>query len=260
MILRHLLTLLIVPPPNLVLFAAAGLLMRGCWRRAGRWLTGASVVGLLVLAIPAVSLALLLSLERGLPLAPPAGSPPGAIVILSAEVTHLEGPGRPEQPGRMTLQRLWAGVRLYRRTHLPILVSGGRLGGRAAVPVATQMANALREEFQVPARFVEDRSGTTWQNAQYSAAILRRAGIGSIWLVTNAWHEKRAILAFRHFGVTATAAPVALDGWAFVLAPSAGAWRDAYLAFHEWIGLAWYALQAWRAAPVAPIAASNKAP
>ena len=258
--LRGFLTFLVVPPPNLILVALAGLALRKRFRRAGPMLTGGALVAMLLLSLPAVSQALLISLELGLPLAPPPADPPQAIVILSAEVTHLRGPGPDEEPGPITLQRMWAGARLYRRTHLPILVTGGVLGGRHKEPIAVQMASALRAEFHVPVRFVEARSATTWQNAQFSAPILRRAGIGSVYLVTDGWHERRAILAFRHFGLTVTAAPVALDAWPFVLVPTAGAWRDSYFAFHEWIGLAWYAFQAWRAGPVASVAAPMAAP
>ena len=258
MILHALITVLIVPPPNLPLVALAGLGLRRRYPRTGRWLLGGALAGLVLLSLPAVAQALLVSLETGLPLTPPAADPPRAIVILSAEIVHLRGPGPSEQVGPLTLERLRAGVALARRTHLPILVTGGRLGGRHKTPVAVQMAQTLEQDFRVPARWVEPRSKTTWQNARDSAVILRRAGIGSIYLVTHAWHERRAILAFRHFGLTVTAAPVDLDALSDGVLPSSSAWRDSYFAFHEWIGLLDYALKAWRARPVPPIAAANR--
>ena len=247
---------LIVPPPNLPLVAGAGLVLRG---RFGRWLVRGAVAGLVLLSLPVVAQALLVSLELGLPLAPPAGDPPQAIVILSAEIVHLPGPGHKERIGPLTLDRMRAGVELYHRTHLPILVTGGRLGGRRATPIALQMARSLEQDFGIPVRWVEPRSATTWQNAEFSAAILRRARISSVYLVTHAWHEQRAILAFRHFGLVATAAPVAMDALTDQVLPSTRAWRDSYFAFHEWIGWVDYRLKAWLARPVPPIAASNKA-
>ena len=257
-LLHALIVTLIVPPSNLPLFALAGLALRRRRPRLGRVLLGGSLAGLLVLSLPAVSQALLVSLELGLPLTPPAADPPGAIVILSGDIVHLRGPGPAEQVGPLTLERMRAGVALYHRTHLPILVTGGRLGGRHKTPVAVQMARSLEQDFAVPVRWVEPRSETTWQNARDSAAILRRAGIGSIYLVTHAWHEKRGILAFRHFGLTVTAAPVALDALSDGVLPSSAAWRDSYFGLHEWIGLLDYALKAWLAPPVPPIAAANK--
>ena len=128
-------TILVVPPPNLVLIALAGLvLMRWRWyRRAGTIIVAVSLVLLLVLSLPITGQSLLVSLEQGLPLTPPADAPPQAIVILSAEVEHTIGPGPDVRVGPLTLQRLRAGAALYRRTHLPILVSGGTLQkGRAA--------------------------------------------------------------------------------------------------------------------------------
>lgn len=258
MILHALLVCLIVPPPNLPLVALIGLALRRRYQILGRMLLGGALAGLVALSLPAVSQTLLVSLELGLPLTPPAADPPGAIVILSAEVVHRRGPGPNEQPGPLTLERMRAGVELYHRTHLPILVTGGRLGGRHVAPVAVQMAHSLERDFGIPVRWVEPRSKTTWQNAEYSAAILRRAGIGSVYLVTHAWHEKRALLAFHHFGLTATAAPVDLDALTAAVLPSSQAWRNSYFAFHEWIGLADYALRAWLAGPVPPIAAANK--
>jgi uncharacterized SAM-binding protein YcdF (DUF218 family) len=246
---------LIVPPSNLPLVAVLGLVLR---RRIGPWLVWGAVAGLVLLSLPVVAQALLVSLELGLPLAPRPGDPPQAIVILSAEVVHLRGPGHKEQIGPLTLDRMLAGVELYHRTHLPILVTGGRIGGRQVTPIAVQMARVLQTDFGVPVRWVEPRSATTWQNAAFSAAILRRDGIGSVYLVTNAWHEQRAILAFRHFGLVPTAAPVAMDALTDQWLPSTGAWRDSYFAFHEWIGFVDYRLKAWLGRPVPPIAVSNK--
>ncbi len=249
MTLHGLLVTFAVPPPNLSLVGLAGYALRGRWRRLGRGVTVAALLALLALSLPAVALTLLIPLERGLPLKPLATHPPGAIVILSAEVVHPRGPHGTEQLGPITLRRMWAGARLARQTGLPVLVTGGRLGGLRVMPIAVRMAANLQRDFGVPTRWVEDRSQTTWQNAEYSAAILRRAGITSVYVVTDAWHEPRAILAFRHFGIHVTAAPVVLHAHAWVWLPSAQAWRQSYFAFHEYIGLIWYAYLAWHAGP-----------
>jgi uncharacterized SAM-binding protein YcdF (DUF218 family) len=80
-----------------------------------------------------------------------------------------------------------------------------------------------------------------------SAAILRREGIGSVYVVTQAWHMRRAIMAFAAAGITVTAAPTRFDHLptplvtAFI--PNARGWRDSAYALHEWIGCAFYALR-----------------
>ena len=175
-------TILVVPPPNLVLIALAGLvLMRLRWyRRAGTIIVAVSLVLLLVLSLPITGQSLLVSLEQNLPLTPLADASPQAIVILSAEVEHTIGPGPDVQVGPLTLQRLRAGAALYRRTHLPIMVSGGTLQ-EDEPPIAGLMADSLKNDFGVPVRWVEARSRTTWENASNSAAILEPQGIRSVY-------------------------------------------------------------------------------
>jgi uncharacterized SAM-binding protein YcdF (DUF218 family) len=243
----------LVPPLNLV---PLGLLGTGLaaftrWRRAGLALAGAALVGLLLLALPITGGLLIASLERDLPLVPPADDPPRAIVVLAAEVEH----GRLYPPaagadqtdlGPLTLLRLRAAAALARRTGLPVLVSGGK-PPTGTVSLAALMAESLRDDFGIPARWREDQSEDTWENAADSAAILKRAGIGSVYVVTHAWHMRRAMIAFRAAGLRATAAPVLLDrsptGIFSDFAPRLTGWRMSFYALHEWIGCLYYA---WR--------------
>ncbi|MGH7078423.1 MAG: YdcF family protein [Stellaceae bacterium] len=233
-----------VPPlallPLPILGAAIGLR----WRRTGLLIAGAGGLVLLLLAMPAVGLTLLVSLEQGLPLTPPPRAPPQAIVILGGDVSHGKG-SHPFGVGPLTLERLAAGSALYRRTHLPILVSGGKPYPGSEPSLAGRMATALTQDFRVPVSWEEQGSDNTWQNAARSAPILARHGIRSIYLVTHAWHMRRAIYCFRRLGLTVTAAPVRRDLTHFGIsdfAPSISGWEDSYFAFHEWIGLAWYRL------------------
>jgi len=256
MSLRVLLTDLVIPPPSLVYVALAGIALAAAGRRMrfGFTIAAASLVVLLGLGLPLTGNALLISLERDLPLRPPPDAPPGAIVILSAEVDRT-----PDglEPGKLTLQRLLAGARLWQRTHLPVLVSGGSLEP-GEMPVAHVMARTLERDFHVPVRWIEDRSQTTWQNAADSAAILRPAGIRSVYVVTHAWHERRAVLAFRHFGLLPTASPVPGDVVTGGIVPTVSGWVRSYHALHEWAGLAVYSFRAWRQGPLA--GPSNSAP
>lgn len=245
MFIKALLVPFIVPPANLILAALAGALLWRAYPRLSLWLVRVSVLFLVLLSMPVVSGTLLWTLEQGLPLQPPAGKPPQAIVILTAGLIRTDGghPGAVVDP--LGLQRAAAGAALERRTHLPILVSGGSEG--TDVPtLAAVMRQTLVQDFQVPVRWVEDRSVDTWQNARFSAAILRANKIDSIYLVTHAWHERRALIAFRPTGLAVTAAPVLLNRLPnpvfedFV--PHATALTDSYYALHEWIGCLWYSL------------------
>jgi len=248
MSLRLLLTVLVIPPLSLVYLALAGIVLAAVARRArlGLMLGAVSLVALLGLGMALTGNALLASLESGLPLRPPPNAPPGAIVILSAEVERT-----PEglEPGKLTLQRLLAGARLWQQTHLPVLVSGGPLEPGEA-PIAGVMAKTLERDFHVPVRWIENRSETTWENAADSAAILRASGITSVYLVTHAWHERRAVLAFRHFGLLPTVSPVPPNVITGGIVPTVLGWSRSFDALHEWAGLAVYSFRAWRQGPV----------
>jgi uncharacterized SAM-binding protein YcdF (DUF218 family) len=204
------------------------------------------VAGLVLLALPFVAGRLIVSLEHGLPLTASAADPPQAIVILSAEVSRSGGDAPRIGIGPLTLERVRAGAALYRRTGLPILVTGGAPQDAPDASLAGMMARSLDADFHVPVRWIEPAAQDTWENAADSAAILKAQGIGSIYLVTHAWHMRRALIAFRHTGIRVTAAPVQIDhapGGRFSdFVPRTSAWLTSYYALHEWIGCADYAL------------------
>jgi uncharacterized SAM-binding protein YcdF (DUF218 family) len=244
--LKPILLVVLLPPLNLFIVILAGLALTRKWPRLGHWLIGISAVLLLVLALPAVAGTLLRTLEMGLPVTPPRSNPPAAIVILGAELERTGGAQPGAIVGPVTLQRLRAGAALQRNTQLPVLVSGGS-EDPSEPPVAVLMQHSLTEDFRIPVRWVEPDSHDTWQNARDSAAILRAAGIDSVYLVTHAWHERRALMAFSAAGLAATAAPTPLNRppppIALDFVPRPFALLDSFYAFHEWIGCAWYWLR-----------------
>jgi uncharacterized SAM-binding protein YcdF (DUF218 family) len=239
-------TALLVPPISLLLVALLGSLIELRYRRIGRFLRWAGLLGLLVLALPGTSGSLMIALEQNLPLTPPPGLPPQAIVILGGDVVRNDAPDVALHLGQVSLDRIRAGAALSRRTGLPILVSGGSLQ-EGEPPVAATMADSLMHDFQLPVRWSEEASLDTWENAHMSAAILREQGIRSIYVVTNAWHMRRAIMAFADTGITVTAAPTRMDQlltpFAANFVPVSGGWQESYYALHEWIGCAYYALR-----------------
>lgn len=252
MTIRNAISAVIIPPLGLgyvALACAAIAWLRARPRRnASRSLAVVALFGMFALGAPAVGTELLRSLEYGLPETPPADAPPQAIVILSAEADRTE---QGLQPGSLTLQRLLIGARLWRRTKLPVLVSGG-VFTPGDPSIAEVMARTLEDDFHVPVQWQEGRSETTWANAADSAAILLPQGIRSVYLVTHAWHERRAMLAFRHFGFEVTAAPFPEEAFSSNPLPDVGGLASTYYALHEWLGLAGYAARAWLAGPVAP--------
>ena len=234
---------LTVPPINLLGLSFAGALIAQRYRRAGWAVLMFGLCGLLVLATPLAAGALILSLEHGLPLMPPADAAPEAIVILSADAARGAAPAD-VNPGMLTLERERTGAALARRTGLPILVAGGTIGAGPET-LAGVMARSLVDDFNTPVRWTEANSADTWENAANAAAILQAEHIHSVYVVTHAWHMRRALIAFARTGITVTAAPVRLDWPAPLtwsdLEPRPAAWMGSYYALHEWIGCADYA-------------------
>jgi len=107
-----------------------------------------------------------------------------------------------------TLIRLRYGAKLYRETGKPVLVTGGNPLGNS-ISEAQQMREVLEQDFHVPARWTEDTSDNTYENARHSFSILQQAGIHKIYLVTHAWHMPRAAGAFRRAGFEVVEAPTA---------------------------------------------------
>ena len=239
---------LMLPPLALVLLLVGVL---STWRRRPRlartllcWVL--ALLGLL--STPLVSGLLLWSLEHDPLLAPGGPKLTGeqAIVVLGGGLTSAAeeygGPNLRE----LTLVRVRYGARLQRLTGLPLAVTGGDPLGYGKAEGAA-MREALEEEFHVPVRWSEEASKTTADNASMCFAQFGQAGVRRIFLVTHAWHMRRAKAIFQHAGFTVTAAPTqgthlgqpgALD---FV--PTARALLESYWALHEWLGLAWYSVR-----------------
>jgi uncharacterized SAM-binding protein YcdF (DUF218 family) len=237
----------LIPPNLFIVLAMIGVIVAWRWRRAGVVLATAAIVCVYLASLPVVGFVLMRSADRLVEIMPtvsPSG-PPGAIVVLSAEFQHSGRPGGRDRVGPVTLERLAEGARLARRTGLPIVVSGGWLP-HADDSLAGMMAEALATDFHLPARWREERSRTTYENALYSAEILRRAGISSALVVTNSWHMARALLSFYAVGYPVVAASLpanpALDLSPGSFFPQVPALMSSYLAMHELIGLGWYEL------------------
>ncbi len=228
------LTPILVPPVNLAVLA----LLAVWWRKRG--LAIASGAALLLLATPLVANGLIASLETGL-VAMPDSAGMQAVLILGGDITR-DSQDR-AMPGPLTLERLRAGVALARSTGLPLAVTGGPAwsGGPS---IGGVMADSLARDFEYPAKWVETRAADTWENARDSAALLAPAGVHDVLLVTQAWHMRRSMLAFRDSGLHARPAPVMLDQETLTtVVPRASAWEQSYYALHEWIGIAWYSLR-----------------
>lgn len=244
----NLMAALVLPPLSLVVLGLLGWRLSKRFRLAGQIIVGLAVLLLLILSTSAGSRLLVAPLEnRSLPVANPALVDAQAIVILGGGRSFAAPEdGDRDQPGTQTLVRLRHGARIYRLTHLPVLVSGGA-PDRGGESEAAVMARALREDFQIPVRWTEDTSENTAQNAAHAAKQLREAGIQRVLLVTDAIHMPRAMQIFSTTGLSVIAAPTdflsrkTLSAEDFI--PNPRFLRHSHYALHEWIGMLWYKLR-----------------
>ncbi|HQT25064.1 MAG TPA: YdcF family protein [Burkholderiales bacterium] len=237
----HLISAFLLPPLNLILLGAAGLLLLGSRPRLGKRLIALSFFLLYLASAPFFSSWAMEKFE-GHYVAPADGA--DAIVVLGGG-SYLNAPEYGGNTvGLMTLERVRYAARLYRETGIPILVTGGAPLGNADSE-AKQMKDVLVGDFHVPVEWTETASRNTEENASKSAIILgtkRR-----IYLVTSAWHMPRAEIIFRHAGFDVFPAPTGFtipyrtNILSFL--PSAGGLSRSALLIHEIIGVIWFELK-----------------
>jgi uncharacterized SAM-binding protein YcdF (DUF218 family) len=221
------------------------------WRRLGRlrWpLAAGCLIFFLCGWTPFYHLCLL-SLESWYPADSP--YPPetdfDAIVVLAAGAVPptLWGPEGVIGPG--TYVRCQHAAWLYKNVKaVPVLASGGTLGGGIRRATYAEMMRSLLIEQGVPAYHIwtEPESNNTYQNAHYSARLLRERGIEKVALVTEAYHMPRSEGCLRKQGIAVVAAPTGfmtptVYGWGDLI-PKARALGVMDIVVHEWVGLTYY--------------------
>lgn len=241
---------LVLPPGGNIVVGLAGLAL---WRRArvlGAVLVGVSLVTLLLFSTPKFADALYASIETFEARAPGAvvADDIGAIVVLAGGRNRNAKEYGGETVAHGTLERIRYAARLQRETGLPLLVSGGIVFDDDTT-LAALMRKVLIEDFEVPVRWIEDRSRTTAENADFTSEILTAEGVEAVILVTHASHMPRAVEAFEAQGVKVYAAPTGFRsgtrGPAGFLdwLPSTGALDKSRLVLHEYLGRIWYRIR-----------------
>lgn len=148
-----------------------------------------------------------------------------------------------------SMERLRAGARLAKAINLPILLTGGapdKIDARD-LSEAKVMSMVLKKELGIDARWLEEQSNTTQENALQSAKILHQEGIKTIYLVTHFWHMPRAKSQFEKQGLRVIEAPMGfyekeqytpLDFY-----PSIEGFQRTRWIWHTLLGTIWYKLR-----------------
>ena len=235
----------LAPPTILITLCVVGALIALRWRVVGLAIVLAASLTLFAVATPAVSSWLLRRAETGVPQQVDFTGAQ-AIVVLGSELRSGNGADIPDRLGPQSYERLVFAADAYRKLKLPVAVTGGRPADENSTEGALMKA-ALETEFSVPVKWTEEESRTTWENAVFTASLLRKAGIGKVVVVTHRWHLPRALRSFERAGMRAVPwpAPAAQPSSNRLgsYLPSMAALQNSFYALHEVIGGLYYALR-----------------
>ncbi|MEM5310723.1 YdcF family protein [Paraburkholderia sp. JHI869] len=169
-----------------------------------------------------------------------------AIVVLGAGTEKVPGADLIEPP-ILSYSRIVESAALYRdcrstAANCKVVVSGGDPLHHGASEASVYRGALLRLGVESADVLVEPDSMNTWQNAQFTSALLERYQANEVLLVSSGIHLRRSVLYFSHFGVDAI--PIRADYLRAVFSPLPLSYNFAIadFALHEYLGIARYAV------------------
>jgi len=209
-----------------------------------------------------VSYALARSLEwRNLP---SDSIPHAEVIVILGGGTESADPPRPMTEVNSAGDRVLYAAKLYQQGASPaILVSGGNLEfseARGTSPAEEMTELLILTGVPKEAIWQQSESQNTYEDAIYSAEILREKGIEEIILVTSAMHMPRAKALFEHQGISVIPAPVdftitqqnwesafkpGIDEALIYLLPNTSSLGLTTNALKEYLGMLVYGLRGW---------------
>jgi uncharacterized SAM-binding protein YcdF (DUF218 family) len=237
---------LMLPPGGLAILMAAGFVIIKFRRMLGRFLIATSFLLLYLLSISPVSDFLLKPLERSADHDNAKHEKADAIVVLGGGVLDLSWLELESQPSEMSLERLVAGVKLYKELHIPLVIIGGN-----GNPFEQEVKEAEAMGRIAKGIGVQDKDIITDnapRNTLESANAAKKLIKGDrIILVTSAYHMKRSAAMFRKQGFDVVQAPTGYKseqrGFSlYSCIPRAGSLNDSSDALAEYLSLFWYTI------------------
>jgi uncharacterized SAM-binding protein YcdF (DUF218 family) len=141
-------------------------------------------------------------------------------------------------------KRVTYGIVLAKTNNIPLLFTGGGI----IKPTEDEMAKKDIELFQNSFNFklktyYENKALDTVENGKFSLEVVKENNLSkNIYLVTSAYHMKRSIIIFRHFGFNVIPKPVGFfvekrnyNFYDFL--PNMGNFHKSYKAIHEYFGI-----------------------
>jgi len=239
-IVSKLFTYLVLPPGIFILF----LLLASFYAKKLKFIFLLSSFSLYALSNMFVADILLMPLETPYNVTLDKSRKADAIVVLGGG--SIVGSANLPLSNDAYKRAIWA-LMIAKQTNLPLYFSGAGLYKKYTEADAfTDSVNEIKNNLHVKniSLHVENKSLDTYQNAKFSKQLLKEQGIENptIFLVTSAYHMKRSIKLYRHFGFNVI--PAATDfkisnipknNWDYF--PNIGAFMKSYIALHEYVGL-----------------------
>ena len=244
----------------LILTALASALAWLRWRRCSGVLFGLAVLLLVATGCGLLPTWLLARLQSDVAVdAPIVWGQRNAIVLLGAGTVRVGNAGTVEA-SLFAYGRISKAAMLYRACRqapreCKVEVSGGDARGLGQSEAAIYALDLQRLGVDPADLLLEPRSMNTWQNAQFSGALLKAYGADRVLLVSSGFHLRRGMLYFSHFGIHAT--PVRADYVSGVASwkPLSYNFTMADMALHEYAGIAryrWYNAMGWNVRATKP--------
>jgi len=221
-------------------------------RRTAVLLAAGGMAWVLFWSLPASTLWAGGHLEQRYPYYPPDSLPAAQAIVVLGGSTASNRPNWFEPYDKhTTVTRIDTAAQLYHAHRAPlIIVSGAALDG--TVSEAQIMANNLRQQgVPTDAIIQEAESLTTYENALYTARILKEKGLDRVLVVTSALHMPRAMGVFRKQQIDALAASsppqiiVPEDTTFSFWQPNAHVLSASRSVVKEYVGMLVYWLRGW---------------
>jgi len=249
----HMLQAWILPPGVNLLLAIVGFLWLRYSKRVGQCIVIVAFVSLWLFCTPMIARLLINHLQSAYPTLKVdqiPRKPLNVIIVLGGGHTISPEYENGYVLSDATEERLHYAAYLYHQTHFPIIVSGGTF--HASSPSEAElMRQDLKNYYFIFDAWKEDKSINTRDEGKLMVPILKKHGIKTAYLVTNAWHMPRAMYAFhysfRNTKINIIAAPMGYlllqsDQEMLSYLPSFEALDVSATAMHEYIGFLAYRL------------------
>ncbi|GAX87163.1 conserved hypothetical protein [Lebetimonas natsushimae] len=230
-VISKLFTYLLLPPGIFIII----LIIAGIYAKKLKWLFYISALTLYLLSNKFFANILLYPLEHNYY---KDKITPKAVVVLGGAVNPKDVlRSYPE-----TFKREIYGVLLAKKYNLPFVYTGGGMKIKEAdyvkkdVMLIKEICNCKIKDFY------EKNSLDTYQNAKFTAKLFKKLKLKKeIFLVTSAYHMKRAIKLFKHFDFKIIPKPVGFFYKPYYtywdIFPNENNFHKSYRAIHEYLGL-----------------------